>query len=212
MAIVTGGPELNYRGRVGDRVYYVLNGQVVCRTIGVKPNKNPTQAELAARQVTSMYADFHHAAQDFLRVGYNLTSLAENSNYHNECRKYFQAAVAGSYPDRRIEYKDLLVTHGEIPMVEDAAVVLRETGLEFSWKPDSHTRGMHYTDQVMMLAYFPELKKSRYITAGAQRHYGKATLELHGIPYGQTAEIFISFIEDNHKSISNSQYLGQFTW
>lgn len=212
MAKVTGGEGLHWRGRIGNKVYYPLNGETICREIGVKPDKPPTEKELAAQEMTTLCANFNKPTKDFLRVGYSLQALAANKNYYGLFRKFFQTSISGTYPDRIIEYKDLLVTQGDMPVVENATVILNETGLFFSWNPDSQLRGMHYTDQVMMLAYFPDLNKARYMIAGAQRHHGQDILVLNGITRGHVAKIYISFIEDNHKRMSDSTYLGELIW
>lgn len=212
MAKVTGGEGLHFRGRIGNKVYYLLNGETVCREIGIKPEKPATQKELTAREGTKLCADFNNSAKDFLRVGYHLAGEAEKKNYYGIFRRHFQTVLTGTYPGRRIEYQNLLVSQGEMPIVEDAAVVIIEAGLSFSRNPNSQVRGMHYTDQVMMLAYFPDLDKTRYMIAGAQRHHGQDILVLNGIARGQVAQVYISFIEDNHKSLSNSTYLGELIW
>lgn len=134
-------------------------------------------------------------------------------NYYNAAAVNLRKnALSGVYPEISLDYSKLLVTKGKLNTPEDPAVRLDEFGVIFSWNTELRTREDHFSDQVMMLAYFPEINKARYTIAGAERHKGKDMLVLSGIEQGYTAELFISFIANDHRAISNSVYLGQITW
>ena len=68
---------------------------------------------------------------------------------------------------------------------------------------------MFQDDQVMIQLYFPGASdKIIFLKAGAKRAEGKEFLALEK-SWHPKAHVYISFISDNRKRISNSQYLGE---
>lgn len=214
MGIVKGGIAQNFSGKVGNLIYSRQpDGTITVRQAAEVIQKPPTVKKLSTQGDTSICSKFLKPVKEFVQVGYELQSKIEKDNYHNSIASYIRLnAFTGVYPDRRIDFSKVLFTKGQMQPPEDATVALTEFGMAFTWNTEARIKGIHYSDQVMMLAYFPELKNARYMTAGAQRHQGKDLLVLNGISHGHIAEIYISFISDNRKSISDSVYLGQLIW
>ena len=57
MGIIKNGPNGEVRGRIGNLVYYVLNGQNVVRKVG-KTSKEPTLLQLSSRLETRISGKF----------------------------------------------------------------------------------------------------------------------------------------------------------
>jgi hypothetical protein len=134
-------------------------------------------------------------------------------NPHNMMVSHIRKVVLeGEATERKINLSKLLVTKGDLPSATETAVMVTDQGLAFSWSTELVCKQSYHSDQVMMLAYFPELKETVYVLAGAQRYIGKDLLSLQGINKGYVAEVYISFITDHHQRISTSVYLGQFNW
>lgn len=214
MAIVKGGAAQNYSGKVGDVTYsQQKDGITTVRQTPVPSEAPPTVKQLSTRRDTTICSDFLKPIKEFIDVGYELQSRLGKQNQNNTIVSHIRhQALTGVYPNRRIDFSKVFVTKGQMQPPQNAEVTLTEFGLSFTWNPEARIKGIHYSDQVMMLAYFPELEKANYMTAGAQRHQGKDLLVLNGIPHGNIAEIYISFISNNRKSISDSVYLGQLIW
>jgi len=214
MGIVNSGDAKHFRGKVGDKVYYTLaDGRTAVRSLAMAGTKPFTVNQLTVQQKVAVCADAHRALEGFIRFGYQLLAKDTKSNYYNTFVKHLHNRIlTGTYPDVRIDFKQLLVTQGSLPAAENVTVQLHESGLVFNWKPESAGREAHYSDKVMLLAYFPLLDKACYTISGAQRQLGKDMLLLTGIEHGHVAEIYLSFIENNHRNISNSIYLGQLNW
>lgn len=214
MAIVKEGIAQGFSGKVGNLEFSrQKDGSTRVRQVPVASDKPPTVKQLSVQQDTKNCKNFLNPLKDFVDVGYELAGKIRGiSAYNSIVSQVRMFTLTGEYPNRRIDFSKVLVTKGQMQLPEDATVTLTEFGLAFTWNTETEAKGIHYSDQVMMLAYFPELEKAKYMTAGAQRHQGKDLLVLNGIPHGHIAEIYISFISDNRKSISDSVYLGQLIW
>jgi hypothetical protein len=214
MAIVKSGIAQGFSGTVGNIVFSQHEGRET--TVSSKPavsNKPPTVKQLSIRQDTSVSTDFLRPLKEFVKIGFGLQGKAERRSPYNSMVSYIRAhAITGKYPNRAVDFSRVLMTKGNMRPPEDVEVSLTGTGLAFSWNGEIKTEGAHFSDQVMMMAYFPGLKTTRYMSAGAQRHAGKDVLILTGIKQGYTAEVYLSFVTDNREAISDSVYLGQFIW
>jgi len=214
MAIVTNGPFVGFSGTVDGITYYLLQDG---RTCAKKKNKKstvlPTLLQLANRADTAMVSKFMASFKEFISVGYQLEAKKNHLNPHNVITRYIRKhAIEGVYPNRKINIAKVLFTNGKLPAANENSVVMTEKGLIFNWSTELVGKLSHYSDQVMMLAYFPEIKESAYVLAGAQRSVGTDFLPLDGVRKGISAEVYISFITNDHAGISDSIYLGQFNW
>lgn len=160
-----------------------------------------------------MIAELVKPIKDYIDVGLAGAAAKKKVNTYNFfVQELNDHCFVGVYPDIRFDYSSMKLTKGGMIPPQEADVTVTETGLSFSWSPELKIRGVHYSDQVMLMAIFPELEDARYIIGGTQRIAGSQQLPLLGIRKGSTAECFISFITDHRKDISDSVYLGQRIW
>lgn len=214
MAIVTSGIAQGFSGKVG-KLKFTQNadGTTTVGEIGKARTTPFTPNEIANQQCTRVCNDFMKPIKDYIYVGYELEAKARKQNQNNAMVADLKKnSLIKDYPNTRIDFANALVTKGDLTPPINAAVSVNEFGLTFVWDKESTEDGMHFTDQVMTLAYFPTLAKARFMTAGAQRNMGKDMLVLSGIEQGNIVEIYISLIKANRKRISNSVYLGQLIW
>jgi len=194
-------------GKLGNTVTYQLLNKTVTRTIGVN-NNPPTKAQLANRQGITIGNAFMKPIKAFIKISFK-TVAAKNGMYpHNRAMSNLKLkAIQGTYPDLSINYANLLVSEGNLPEAENPAVVKTDTGLRFTWdKVKTFPRNI---DQVMLMAYFSELNKATYITAGAKRSSGEDFLEIKPSMINEKMEVYIAFISEERNFVSNSTYLGQ---
>jgi hypothetical protein len=199
-------------GKVGNTVTYEQHKEVITRTIGDMPKRFST-AQLAARARAKLLSGFLDPVIDLLRVGFekdknrkklNFQNLAFSANYHT--------AITGTYPDLKVDFANAVLTMGRMPATLDAIVSITETGVAFEWPAEWDSAGTHWNDQVIMIAYFPQLKQVKFIAGGAIRQMGRDELPVYGIAHGFIVETYISFISDNRKKIARSSYTGQLVW
>ena len=214
MAIVTSGPMVGFSGSVGGFTYYILpDGRTCVKRKNSKSSVPPTPLQIANRADTAMVSKFMKSFKEFISVGYQLEAKKNHQNPHNMMVRYIRKhAIEGVYPNRKINIAKVLVTNGKLPSAAETSVTVNEQGLTFKWSTELVRKLSHYSDQVMMLAYFPKIQETAYVLAGAQRHVGTDMLNLTGIKKGTAAEVYIAFITNDHTGISDSIYLGQYDW
>jgi len=213
MAIVN-GLGADWTGKVGNLVFTKQpDGRTSVSQAPQSSNIPPTVKQLAVQQETKVMGPFMSVMKEFVKMGWELQGKIEKMNQNNAMVKYLRAnAFTGKGTDRRFDFSKVLVTRGNMPEPSDVTMELTSYGVLFNWKTETNSKKIHFTDQFVMLAYFPELAEVRYMTAGAQRHTGKDMLMLSGVEGGHVAEVYVAFVAGNRKSISDSIYMGQINW
>ncbi|CAM4046766.1 hypothetical protein SAMN06265348_101549 [Pedobacter westerhofensis] len=214
MGIVKKGPATGWSGKVGNQVYSQHPDRETTVTEPPTPTDlPPTVDQLRVRQVTTICGKYLSPLKDFVKVGAHAKGKPKGQTPYNVMLSGVRAnAIKGEYPNQYLDYSKLRITQGTMSPPTLAIARLTDQGFAFEWNPDNVTDDDHYTDQVMVMAYFPELRIARYKTCCAERHKGEYLLLLAGIKKGYTAEIYIGFITDERDRISDSVYLGQLIW
>lgn len=214
MAIVKSGSGLGVSGTVGGITYTQQpDGRTSMSSKAQPSNIPPTSAQLQFREETKLISSLMKIWKDFVKMGWELQSKSEKMNQNNAMVKYLRAnAFTGEGAQRHFDLSKVLVTRGNMPVPADVTLNISPYGFLFTWNTEIHSKKCHFTDQFVMMAYFPELEEVRYMTAGAQRHLGKDMLVLSGVEKGHLAEVYVAFVADNRKSISDSVHIGQITW
>jgi hypothetical protein len=199
------------QGKIGNMVYYVKNGKQMVREAG-KMTKPPTLPQLQNRMGLAVTVAFLRPLTEFINVGF----IVSAKDYHKGKTPYNLAvaynkpnAVMGAYPDVVMDFAKVLVTNGNVDMAMLPAMALTDEGIRFDWLCPEDTIWPRQTDEVMMLAYFPDLAKAVYITAGAKR---RACTDLLALPeelLAEYMEVYISFVANDRKSAARSTYLGR---
>lgn len=200
----------NYSGKIGNLVFYTLNGKNVVRTIG-KVTTAPSLLQMQNRMEMRVVNGFINPIKEFINIGFALLAKRTVQNAHNlavSCNKRF--AMEGDYPDVTINYPNVLVTQGDMLPALSPQVTLTLNGLNFTWECPPKLNWPRQNDQVMLLAYFPLLEKAVYLLSGADRSIQSQTLFLSQNLSANYMEVYISFIAENRKSVATSTYLKSF--
>jgi hypothetical protein len=214
MAIITSGPFLGFVGTVNGITYYT---DKYGRTIAKRkngPRKVPaSKKQVAVMNDTIIIAEFMQPLRLFVPIGYGLEAAATQQNPYNAMVPGLRKkALTGIDADRKIDYSKVLMTKGKMTAALNASVQNVAKGFRFQWDTTEMDSSTHWSDQVILLAYFPALSEVRFLGAGSERHAGEAQLDLIGTKKGFLAEVYIAFVSSNRKSISDSTYLGQLNW
>ncbi|WP_316746921.1 DUF6266 family protein [Pedobacter gandavensis] len=201
-----------HHGKVGKTVTYMLNGKLVTRSIG-KSDKPATDLQKAIRLRTKVTSKFLLTLKEFILVGYEADARRIKQHPINQAFRYhWKHASTGNYPKIKIDFPKVLLSYGSMPLPKKVVISVVEKGFNFSWGSQKGLTGTHWSDQVMLVAYFPTLKRAAYKTAGATRDQGTDLLPIFDILHGVVAETYIAFISNDRKTISNSVYTGRVTW
>lgn len=211
MAVSNNGANGDHVGRIGNLVYYMLNGKNVCRKIGVYVDPN-TEKQQLTRLKTKMCSDFVKSVNDFINVGFSIEARNSiNKNAFNIAVGYNKPNMfTGDFPDLKIGYDLLILSKGSLTPAQNPVVTLTDTGLTFTWDTDPKMSFPMHADQVMMLAYFPGLDKSYYTLFGPERSSGTATLQIPTSLREKYMETYISFAAADREKVADSTYTGNF--
>lgn len=210
MAIANNGPFGSHSGKVGNLVYYELNGKNVVREIG-RHTKPPTEKQLKVQMETALMSGFFSTVLPFIRVGFSAAVLGTGLNAHNMGMKQPRdLIIKGVYPDLMLAFDQILLSTGNLGPAVEPAVSQEAEGLRFSWHTDPQMEWPASTDQVMMLAYFPGEQTIAYELFGNNRLSGTDVLAIPEILQDQHMEVYISFVAADRKTQANSTYMGSF--
>ncbi|TDO22896.1 DUF6266 family protein [Pedobacter duraquae] len=212
MAILKNGILSGPLGKVGPVVGYMRRGVYVIRSKAeVTPPR--TEKQKATLQRMQVLSPFLNLISDYLAIGFQLEAEGKSRTPNNEAKSYnLKYGVKGQYPNQEIDYPGLKLTSGQLPIPEDFQLEFEDQGLKLTWNTEGDLRGTSPKDQLMLMAYFPESDKVVKITAGKQRKSGLQFKRINAQLRGKTMEVYVSFISENRRAISNSKYLGRYTF
>ena len=196
-------------GRLGPTVGYMLGDINVSRTIG-KYHGPRTPKQFANETKMALVSSLSSILEEFLNFGLRAvagTGKQDPRNHFIKVNK--QTAVKGTYPHIETDFSKLIVADGNIPAPKNGQAKLTGNRLELTWKADMEAEGTNERDQVMVLAYFPSVKKAVTLASGARRSAEMESINLPEFELETAVEVYIAFVADNRLDASPSLYLGQ---
>jgi hypothetical protein len=196
-------------GKVGDVVFYNLNGEDLVRKLG-KKNENLSPAQLANCEKMGLIVNLFRKIKPFLKAGFGNEAKGTNKNYHNIATSYNKAQAIDLIDGKPVmNYEKVRLSQGIALSPKEPKLEIVNAGLRFSWAYNENEDWASRNDQVMMMAYFPDENEAIYITSGARRSTMQDTLEIHPSYKQKRMEIYVSFIADDRESVATSVYLGR---
>lgn len=178
------------------------------RTKG-KITKPPTEKQLLNQMEVSVVHAFLKPIVELINAGFATIAKGTGKSPYNMAFAYNKKnAVQGVYPNPEMNYEKVMVTQGRMQGASVPDVELTATGLSFTWYCSANLPWPRPYDQVMLLAYFPVLKKAVYLLGGTNRAAGAAVLPVQPELLNEYMEVYISFVAQDRMGISNSTYLG----
>jgi len=214
MAKVKSGPYVGFSGSIDGNTYSQMkDGTTIVKRKNRKSTKPRTAAQKAHSADLKLASKFMKPFTELARTGYKLHGDVINQNPYNAMKsQLMNEAIEGIGSHRNVNMSKLLISRGTLPSAAETSAVITEEGLSFSWSTELIPERSHYSDQVLMFAVFRDISIARYVVAGAQRFKGNDLLLLAGVKKGFSADVYISFITNDHTAIADSIYLGQFKW
>lgn len=210
MGIMRKGLLGNHSGKIGNLVFYELGGRQVVRTLG-RNTKPATAGQLQNRNELTAVMQFLKPLREFVNLGFAVSAKGSSKSAYNMAVSYNKVnAVSGTHPDVVMDYAKVLVTKGNMPVVDTPAASVTATGLAFTWTCPAKLEWPRPNDQVMLLAYFPGLQKAEFVIYGVARQECAAHLALAAELQDKHMEVYISFIAEDRKQVADSVYLGRF--
>ncbi|TKC09496.1 DUF6266 family protein [Pedobacter frigoris] len=221
MARLKLGPWGGIVGALGNHVGYIRKGIAVLRMKSHPTNKKRTDKQKATTQRFQLIIKFIASMNNFTNVGFDVAARKVSPTAQNLAVSYnTKNAITGEYPNQEIDYPKVRVCEGTLPLATGIAVTAEDMGetvkLAFSWQTETDLPAASHRDQIMMLAYLPEIKESVYLDSGARRNEGQDFLMISK-NYGAKrypivvtyAETYIAFVANDRNNISDSLYCGR---
>ncbi|WP_316821897.1 DUF6266 family protein [Pedobacter gandavensis] len=207
MAKCTIGPYGHPSGKIGNVVFYMLNGQPVCRLIG-RPGK-PSLKQKGNRQAMSVTMDLVSSLTDFINVSFKLEAEGTVRNPHNLATSYNKKqALTGEYPNIKVDYTKVILSNGDLEMAEDLRIRKGTAGINIRWNSSALRNGA--ADDILMVAVsHPTKKRATSFLNAARRSDGGCFIPLNEEWMLQAQmEVYVCFKSANEKMISDSAYAG----
>ena len=209
MAKLKPGPFGLPTGRIGNTVFYVLNGVGVARSIGEQKN-DPTDKQMANRTGFKKTNEVLKPLQKFIKYGFEHQAKGTVCNPFNLATSYNKHhALKGTYPNQSIDYAKLKLSSGLLPIAKDFEVIKSEGGLTIKWNPEHQWAGDQYDDLVMVALYHPADKDASLFLNAGKRDQGECFVAIQDENLLDSAiEAYLTFRSADGNSISDSVYLG----
>lgn len=208
MAIYRNGINGRPSGKMGNIVYYMLNGQSVARSIG-RPGKI-SERQRANHQAMSVTMSYLKHMVDFINAGYGSKASGTIKNPFNLATSYNKKhALKGVYPNLSVDYSKVVLSQGILQAPKATTMVKSGKGIAVSWDPFSDAYCRH-DDMVMVMLYHPAEANKGTTTSlyAARRSEGKCFILCPYYDTDQPIEGYIFFKSSDNKAVSDSVYLG----
>jgi len=212
MGKLLNGPQGQVIGSVGNNVSYVLKGQNVikakCRKVIKFRKLSPAQQDNCYRM--TVINKFFKGILPLLKAGFHNVSIGTTSHYHNAATSYNKRhALKGEYPNLTIDFANIKISLGPLPMPLTSSANLIAEGVDFIWSYSDSQLDAKAGDQTLILLHFPALERSLQFIYGSLRSSGKEIIELPEEYQNTQMECYLSFISGDRTLVADSSYLGR---
>jgi len=198
-------------GKIGNKVAYMLNDDNIIRTIGDPGPKNDLQK--GVNNIMGLISPLLVNVQNYVELGFKNTKKEKKmSSYSYALKVNLKNGVKGIYPKQKIDYKNLSFSEGDIAVPKKPKVTLNGDTLEFTWNADLENIAADSSDQVMLVAYFPQEKKAITLISGERRTTEFQQLKLTSFTKKMKIETYMSFVNVDRSDVSNSVHVGCIIW
>lgn len=217
MGRVTGGAFGTFIGKVGDVVGYIRLGIPFVRKAPKKSKKPRTLGQREVNRKFELVRKFISDTRGFINVGFRVAALGTGKTAQNVASSWnLKRAIDGVHPKLKLDYSQVLLSKGNLPIPMEVVVVYVYPNLKYKWRVDVDQEFKYERDQVMMLAYHPKKARSFSCLSGNRRKFGEDELCVINLsdPRQVSAdddfvETYIAFISDDRNAISDSVYTGR---
>ncbi|WP_285008339.1 DUF6266 family protein [Pedobacter faecalis] len=219
MARLKNGPYGFLMGLLGNIVNYVRRGENVAR---MRPRKTAKRRKKATGKLADSQARFRMAQKyvsplkDFVCYSFHPATKGTTKIPQNAATSLFREhAIMGEHPNLWIDYSRVIVSEGNLPEPQNAAVSFEDNVLTFTWDVEASLSYARKSDQVMVLAYLPDTMRAFFIVGGARRTAGTEQLQIDPRmpkPWhtaDTVVETYVAFISNDRQRVSDSVYCGQ---
>jgi hypothetical protein len=196
-----------FSGKVGQVVGGNWKGISYMRVHAI-PSNPKTEKQVSQRSKFTTALHFLQPITPFLRTGYKLFTTKQTA-FNAAMSQVLLNAVTGTSPDFQIDYSKVLVSRGSLTSVIQAtAEKTVGTTVKIDWIDNSGSGTALGTDKAMILAYNGTKYSAVYEMDTTTRILGTVDFELPSIWVNDTVEVYLGFISEDGKNVSDSIHLS----
>ncbi len=177
----------------------------------VKPASvaNPrTEGQVNQRTKFTTVLQFLQPMKNFVKVGFKAYAIKQTQ--FNAAMSYnLKNGVTGVAPNFTIDYGNARISKGALPSAFNPLLDVATPGqVTINWTDNSPQGGAQLTDKAMLMIYNESNGEVIFTTDGVTRDTETQTLPIPDDYSGDTLQLFIGFITEDGKEVSDSLYIG----
>ena len=185
-------------GRVGDVVAYGRNGKQIIRRY-VVPHNPRTEKQQAQRRKFAVVQTSLRELRESIAFGYG-----RKTDFCKAVSYAMSHAVKGFYTHQSIDYSQVQISKGSLPVSFGAQVLLQGDSITLSW--DTMLPQDHAGDEVNVVLLNSVSRRAKLIHTGVKRGKGNFTLQLPASAPTGTFHVWMFFSYGTARS--DSMYAG----
>ncbi len=197
-----------FSGKVGTVVGANWRGKDILRSLPKKTKSTPTETQLLQRQRFLVATGFLTPLNPVLNKFFGHKS-GDQSRLNQALSYHLKEALVYQDPDFVIDYTKVIISKGDLPGVQNPAVVALGTNkLEFSWEDNSGQGEAKATDTIVLVIYAPStgLYYTQWDTA--TRAATVLGVTLPSFFSGIEVQCWLGAATADHKNAATSSALG----
>lgn len=203
------------KGKIGNLVFYTLNGITVVRSKPSKNHKNkknPSPLQLIQREKLTSINAFLKPIKRVLDFGFQEFLTQSKKGMH---WAYSEINSKGYNHTRepKIDPAFLLISKGNLLGPQNPNLTKKGSMLEITWENNSSEGKSQSTDIAFLICYCPEEQKIIWPNTIFRRSSGFARIEMDSNQAAFQWHVYLAFSQKNPKTgksvLSDSVYLGR---
>lgn len=203
------------KSKIGNLVFYTLNGKTVVRSKPSPNHKNkhnPSPLQLIQREKLKTINAFLKPIKRALDFGYQEFLTQSKKGMH---WAYSEINTKGYNHTRepKIDPAFLRISKGNLLGPKNPHAIKNGSSIEITWSDNSTEGKAQPTDETFILLYCPEEEKYFWSEIRFRRNSGLAIIELDSVKSALSWHVYLAFSQLNVKTrkyiLSDSLYLGR---
>lgn len=199
-----------FSGKVGTVVGGSWKGISYMRAKAVSVANPKTEAQLIQRAKFALAVQYLQPCTDFVRAGYKNYAIKQTA--FNAAMSYtLSNAISGTYPSFIIDPAKILLSKGALTTASNAQAALSGSTVKITWDDNSGLGSAKPTDLSLAIVVNPDNNEAVYRIAGTARTSEEESLTIPIDWTGDKVEVYLGFVSEDGKEVSNSMYAGSIT-
>lgn len=196
-------------GKIGDKVYVIRDGKNYVRNLSGKSTVPPTDKQLAWRASFTLASQFLMPLSSLINESYRRIN-PKKSGLQLSIRQLLAEALTGVYPHVGIDPSKVILIRGNLPSpVGNMTYVAGTDELDFYW-PQVSKNFQNSCDELGTLIWCRTLNEFySELNSGVRRDQEFCTIPIPRAFKGHEIHVWLFYRSPDHRSFSNSTYMGQ---